>query len=77
MSSSDSGSSSSDDEGSGSEAAEQEPDSATKQRALEEARAMLADKPRKKKRKNAWLEDEVSASSLTLSAPLISAGHGL
>ena len=61
MSSSGSGSSSSDDEGSGGEAAEQEPDSAAKQRALEEARAMLADKPRKKRRKNAWLEDEVIA----------------
>ena len=61
MSSSGSDSSSSDDEGSGSEAAEQEPDSAAKRRALEEARAMLADKPRMKKRKNAWLEDEVIA----------------
>ena len=37
-----------------------EPDSAAQQRALEEARAMLADRPRsRKKRSNAWFEEEV------------------
>ena len=64
MSSGDSGSSSSDGEDDGDGNGEQEPDSVAKQRALEEARAMLADRPRsKKKRKNAWFEDEVSTCS--------------
>ncbi len=57
-----SGSSSSDDEDGGEDAAAAEPDSAAKQRALEEARAMLADRPRsKKKRGNAWFEEEVAS----------------
>lgn len=62
--SSGSSSSSSDDEDEDEDAAGAEPDSAAKQRALEEARAMLADRPRtKKKRSNVWFEDEVPITS--------------
>ena len=43
-----------------------EPDMAAKQRALEEARAMLADRPRsKKKRSNTWFEEEVATHPIT------------
>ena len=64
-----SGSSSSDDEDdAGADGAAAEPDEAAKQHALEEARAMLADRPRsKKKHSNAWFEEEVAlALSLCL-----------
>ena len=62
--SSGSSSSSSDDEDEDEDAAGAEPDSAARQRALEEARAMLADRPRsKRKRSNVWIEDEVPITS--------------
>jgi len=62
--SSGSSSSSSDEEDEDEDAAGAEPDSAAKQHALEEARAMLADRPRsKKKHSNVWFEDEVPITS--------------
>ena len=61
MSSGGSSSSSDDEDDAGADGAAAEPDAAAKQRALEEARAMLADRPRsKKKRSNAWFEEEVA-----------------
>ena len=68
MNSGSSSGSSSDDEDGGEDMAAAEPDSAAKQRALDEARAMLADRPRsKKKRGNAYFEEEV-ASKVVMSA---------
>ena len=60
LSSSSSSSSDDDEDEGGGDAGTHEPDSAAKARALEEARAMLADAPRaKKKGGNAYFEDEV------------------
>ena len=60
MSSGGSSSSDDDDNEEGERAAAAEPSSAAKQRALQEAWAMLADRPRSKKRRgNALFEEEV------------------
>ena len=70
ISSGGSSSSSDDEDEAGADGAAAEPDAAAKQRALEEARAMLADRPRsKKKRSNAWFEEEVATHPL-IATPL-------